>query len=69
MYGLFRFTYDHFQFQRLECVSRSAEALEARYAQLKAADRYLFDLIPAEKHDEFWDMEENHYCIMPVEEV
>lgn len=69
MYGLFRFTYDYHQFQRLECVSRSVEALEARYEQLRSEQRYLFPLIDAERHDEFWGMEEAHYCILPVEEV
>lgn len=69
MYGLFRFTYDYHQFQRLVCVSASVEALERHYEQMKEKSPAIFLLVPEEKHDEFWDNEDAHYCILPVEEV
>lgn len=69
MYGLFRFSYDYHQFEHLCSVSARKEALEERYEAIKSLTKWCRPLVAAEKHDEFAENEEAHYCILPVEEL
>ena len=70
MYGLFRFTYDWHEFQSLCAVSKSTEALTKRYDEIMALSKLHRPLIVGkDAHEEMRDMEGDHYCILPVQEL
>lgn len=64
IYGLFRYTYDWHEFERILRASESVQALEAHYADIKQLSPNCDPLVTsAEAHSEFAQSESNHYHI------
>lgn len=70
IYGLFRYSYDHFEFERVLCVSQYVELLEQRHADIKKLERNPHALtLTREAHGAMAESETTHYAILELKVI
>lgn len=68
MYGLFKYVYDHHEWEELIAVANTRERLAVRYVSEKSNKHYPLTIIDTE-HQQMADNEEVHFVIKKVEYI
>jgi hypothetical protein len=68
MFGLFKYTYDYYEWQELDCVSDKEEKLIERYNTMHSGKHKLVHAESSER-DHLRDCETPYYTIEPVDVV
>lgn len=66
MFGLFKCSYDYYEWRDLVCVSDSVEKLKAYYGEF--IDDYLL-VEDEQEHEKLKNNESSHYYIFPVQNI